>query len=220
MKWLALLNDTRIRTLYFSGVICSFFYSSMTIYFYVTEGEKAVNGQLNMLILLLLLTFVLFDTSRFSAFFSSKKVRLLPLKSGKLYLINLLLSMMNGLFFMLINWGVVSVAHLIIFQSVDVPKFEIDYLKDLSFWFVILSFYILIQFFMLMAQVAWQQWFPKLSKRLLPIIFLILLVLFLFSQQAIPASLLEGNFPEYLAILVALAMGISVLLVDKYLEDE
>ncbi|WP_086347322.1 hypothetical protein [Candidatus Enterococcus clewellii] len=220
MKWLALLNNSKTRTLYFSGVIFSLFYSFVSIYFYLTQGDRNVSGRLNTLILLLSISFIFCDTSRFSAFFLSKRVRLLPLKTGVLYLVNLLLSVVSGLVFILVNWGIASVAHLIMFQRLDVPQFDIPYLKSISFWFVLLSFYILLQFFVLLAQVVWQRWLPQLSKNWLVVIFLMLLIGFLFSQQLIPDSVMKGNFLIYLVILVVIAIGTSWQLIDKYLETE
>ena len=218
MKWLKLLNDSSTRKLYLLGGIVSVLYAVLTTYFYLTKGVTRP-GTLALAAGLLAWGFVISDTTRFVNFFSSRKIRLLPLKTVQLYGLNLLLSLINAVLFTLINGAICSVAHVIIYQSLNVPDFEFAAIGSVWNALGILGFYILLQFFSLAAQAIWQRWSFRFSRAWIPLVLIILLLVFLYAHDLLQGVLIRIPFALYLAVLVTAAILASLRLIDRHIEE-
>lgn len=223
MKLLALLTVGKTKTLYLVGVIISSIYCVGSIYAFLNGHNEAILGMLAAAFGTLSLLFMILDTSRFTTFFLSQKIRLLPIKAGTLYFLNVGLSLINAVLFFLVNFSIMSIAHLVIFHSVDVPHFYL--IKPSVSWglFYLTIFYLLLQFFILLAHTIIQNWFPQLSKAWVPVGFVSLLAIFLLIQAAIfekVALTSWTSFLIYLVGLVVVAVIVSIWIVARFLEDE
>ncbi|EOH96218.1 hypothetical protein [Enterococcus pallens] len=218
MKWLELLNDNHTKKLYLVSTVLSLFYTCLSIYFYLAKGINTP-GVFPLVAGLLTWGFVISDTTRFANFFSESKVRLLPLRTSQLYLMNVLLSICNVVFFTLINGLICSVAHLVIYHSLNVPYFDFLHIGNLWHGLSLLGFYLLLQFFTLAAQAIWQRWSSKISKAWVPLLFVALVPAFFYIQELIQGILPRIPFSLYLTVLVAAAIAASLVIIDKYIEE-
>lgn len=220
MKLLTLLNVGKTKVLYMISMILSSIYCVASIYASLIGNREAITYMLLLTVPTLFLLFVVFDTSRFISFILSQKIRLLPIRAGMLFIIDVLLSIINAIFFSLTNFAILAIAHLFAFRSLQVPNFDFLSPNPLSWLFYLSCFYLLLQFFILLARAILQNWLPKFSKILVPIVFVAILTIYLMIQSAMNDFISQISFSLYFAVLAVLAMIASIWLVARFLEDE
>lgn len=218
MKWLSFLRNKRTDFQFLLGIIIAIVYTVIALYLEFFRGVAFSREILTLTSILLVFAFIIYDSLRFSDFLKDIRVRLMAKSSAALYFINVGLSVMNLILFTIICGAIVSIPHLLIFSSLDVPDF--DFGDPKSVWLAVFILYIIFLFGLITVQVVWQYGVKNPIKIGVVAVLAVIVIRVIYLSSLL--NRIFTNIPSYCYLigLILLAVGGSIYIIQHYLEGE